>query len=62
VGWRLPKKVRVWTREDIRLLRELAERGVSVAGISARLKRSANAVRQRASIHGISIPAGDLRG
>jgi hypothetical protein len=52
---RLSKYVRIWTIEDIRLLRELAEMGCAVATIATRLRRTAKSIRRRAQMHGISL-------
>ena len=54
---RLTKYVRVWTLEDIRLLRQLAEQRCAVATIATRLRRTAKSVRHRAQKHGISLRA-----
>jgi hypothetical protein len=45
---RLAKYVRVWTRDDVQLLRQLAAQRCQVSTIASRLRR-------RAQIHGISL-------
>jgi hypothetical protein len=68
----LPRYVRVWTSEDlqllrrvagfktieaVRLLKELAEQGCALAVIARRLRRTVKAIRNRAQMHGISLRA-----
>lgn len=44
-----------WTSEAIQKLRALANAGASVKEIAAELGRSEPAIRNRASLHGISL-------
>lgn len=56
----LPKHIRAWTLEELRLLRELASRGTAAAEIARQLRRTVGAVYRRASLHGIRIAAAGL--
>lgn len=51
-----------WSTADIRRLRELAARGLSVPAIAAQLSRSASAIRNKAGQHGISLRQSSARG
>jgi hypothetical protein len=44
-----------WSAEELRLLRHLAEDGVPLQIIAARLRRSSSSVRNKATMQGISI-------
>lgn len=46
-----------WTLADIRLLRELAQQGLTLGSIARRLRRSESAVRNKATMHGVSVQA-----
>lgn len=46
---------KVWTSESLRQLRELAQAGVPVETIAARLRRTPSAVRNKAGMHFISL-------
>lgn len=44
-----------WSTEDIRLLRQLAFDGASLETIAVRLRRTRSAIRNKATMHGISL-------
>lgn len=44
-----------WSTEDIRLLRQLAVDGASLETIEVRLRRTRSAIRNKATMHGISL-------
>lgn len=44
-----------WSTEDIRLLRQLATAGASLDTISVTLRRTRSAIRNKATMHGISL-------
>lgn len=44
-----------WSSEDIRLLRQLAVDGEPLETIAARLRRTRSAIRNKATMHGISL-------
>lgn len=44
-----------WSMDDVRLLRELAERNVPLEAIASTLRRSTSAIKNKASLHGISL-------
>jgi hypothetical protein len=46
-----------WSSEEIRRLRELAGDGLGVDAISAILRKTPSAIRNKASMHGISLRA-----
>lgn len=48
-------RVRAWSRDEIRELRELADAGVPTHIIAVRLRRTVSAVKNKAGIHGISV-------
>jgi hypothetical protein len=52
---RYPAARRTWSADDVRQLRELAEQGVSIRIIAARLRKTESAIRNKAGMHGISI-------
>jgi hypothetical protein len=54
-----PSARRTWSAEEVRQLRELAEQGVSVRIIAARLRKTESAIRNKAGMHGISISQRD---
>lgn len=45
----------IWAVEEIRTLRSLAEQGLSPQSIALALGRSEFAIRNKATIHGISL-------
>jgi hypothetical protein len=59
---RYPSARKTWSAEDVRQLRELAEQGVSVRIIAARLRKTESAIRNKAGMHGISISYRDAHG
>jgi len=44
-----------WTMDDIKRLRELAVSGLSLETIAVKLRRTPSAVRNKATMHGISL-------
>ncbi|HEY0942220.1 MAG TPA: hypothetical protein VGE08_19165 [Steroidobacter sp.] len=44
-----------WSTEDIRLLRQLAIDGAPLETIAVRLRRTRSAIRNKATMHGISL-------
>ena len=44
-----------WSTEDIRLLRQLAVAGASLETIAITLRRTRSAIRNKATMHGISL-------
>lgn len=44
-----------WTTDDIRLLRQLAVAGASLETIAVTLRRTRSAIRNKATMHGISL-------
>jgi hypothetical protein len=44
-----------WSTEDIRLLRQLAVDGASLETIAGTLRRTRSAIRNKATMHGISL-------
>lgn len=44
-----------WSLQEIRQLRELAEAGVPLQAIAAKLGRSLSAIRNKAGFHAISL-------
>lgn len=44
-----------WTTEDIRLLRRLAIEGAPLETIAVTLRRTHSAIRNKATMHGISL-------
>ncbi|MFO7305414.1 MAG: hypothetical protein C0P74_007850 [Gammaproteobacteria bacterium] len=49
------RAARLWSREEIRQLRELANAGVPAQVIAARLRRTVSAIKNKAGLHGISV-------
>jgi hypothetical protein len=45
----------MWSSLELRQLRELADAGIGVELIAARLKRTVSAVRNKAGMHGVSL-------
>ena len=50
-----PKSPALWTSEELRIMRQLADAGTPIARIAARLRRSPSAIRNKAGLHGISL-------
>lgn len=46
---------RSWSTDDVRTLRELAQRGLPIAAVAKLLDRSESAVRNKATMHGIPM-------
>jgi hypothetical protein len=44
-----------WSTEDVRLLRQLAVAGASLETIAVTLRRTRSAIRNKATMHGISL-------
>ncbi len=55
---RIPGQMRRWTAEEVQQLRELAAAGAAVGVIAWKLKRSAEAIRDRARREGIVLADG----
>jgi len=55
MGFRRATYRNVWAMADVRRLRELAEQGMSPSQVAKVLRRSESAVRNKASLHGISF-------
>jgi hypothetical protein len=53
--------LKVWSSEELRLLRALADEGMPLDAIAARLRRSISAVRNKAGMHGISLAMASRR-
>jgi hypothetical protein len=51
----LPSATPSWSREDLQALRTLAQSGLTLEAIAKQLRRSASAVRNKATMHGISL-------
>jgi hypothetical protein len=51
----LPSAATSWSKDELQLLRSLAQTGAPVDAIAKALKRTASAVRNKASMHGISL-------
>lgn len=45
----------LWSSEDVRRLREMASDGMTLSAIAAALRRSESAIRNKATMHGISL-------
>lgn len=54
----LPRASASWSAQDIQCLRHLAEQGLTVEMLAARLRRTPSAIRNKAAMHGISVRAG----
>lgn len=54
----LPRASTSWSPQDIQCLRHLAEQGLSVEILAARLRRTPSAIRNKAAMHGISLRMG----
>ena len=59
----LPSAATSWSKDELQLLRTLAQTGTSIDVIAKTLKRSASAIRNKAGMHGISLagPRADVR-
>jgi hypothetical protein len=53
-----PRKLRAWTKEDVRTLKTLAREKAKTSVIARKLKRSVGATYQYASNHGVKLGAG----
>ena len=53
----LPSVSASWSCEQVRRLRELAAQCVSIETMSALLRRTPSAIRNKAAMHGISLRA-----
>jgi hypothetical protein len=50
-----PCAARTWSSVELKQLRELADAGIGIEIIAARLKRSISAVRNKAGMQGFSL-------
>jgi hypothetical protein len=50
-------KLRVWTKEDVRMLKTLAREGTKTTSIARKLKRTVGATYQKAMKLGVSLGA-----
>jgi hypothetical protein len=57
----LPCAAASWSKDELHRLRLLAQAGASADTIARALNRSASAIRNKASMHGISLSAGDQK-
>jgi hypothetical protein len=53
-----PRTLRVWTKEDVRMLKALAREKTKTSAIARKLKRSVVATRHKASILGVTLGGG----
>jgi hypothetical protein len=53
----LPTPKLSWSSDDVRILRELAGKGLRVALIAKRMRRSESAIRNKAAMHGVALRA-----
>ena len=51
----LPAARSSWSSEEIRRMRELAAQNVSIETMAALLRRTPSAIRNKATMHGISL-------
>jgi hypothetical protein len=51
----MARKLRPWTKEDVRSLKRLAREKVKTSVIARKLKRSYPATRQKASVLGVAL-------
>jgi hypothetical protein len=49
------KKSRPWTKEDVRLLKTLVREKTKISAVARKLKRTAGATRQKASVLGVKL-------
>jgi hypothetical protein len=49
------RPIKAWSTEEIQQLRQLAIAGESPEAIAMKLRRSASAIRNKATMHGISL-------
>jgi hypothetical protein len=56
-----PRKLRAWTKEDVRMLKALAREKVKTTVVARKLKRSYAATRLKASALGVSLGGGPGR-
>ena len=54
-----PCAARTWSSVELKQLRELADAGIGIEIIAARLKRSISAVRNKAGMQGFSLKSID---
>lgn len=50
-----PQPKRTWSRDDVRVLRELAQQGLPLTSIAKALGKSESAVRNKATLHGVTV-------
>jgi hypothetical protein len=50
-------KLRVWTKDDVRMLKSLAREGTKTTAIARKLKRTVRATYQKASSLGVALGA-----
>jgi hypothetical protein len=53
-----PRKVRPWTKEDVRMLKALAREKTKTSVIARKLKRTQRATYQKAMALGVTLPGG----
>jgi hypothetical protein len=53
-----PRKLRAWTKEDVRILKALAREKVKTTVIARKLKRSVVATQHKASALGVTLGGG----
>jgi hypothetical protein len=53
-----PRKMRPWTKEDVRMLKALAREKTKTAAIARKLKRTERATYQKAVALGVTLPGG----
>jgi hypothetical protein len=53
-----PRKVRLWSKEDVRMLKALAREQTKTTAIARKLKRSVDATYQQASKLGVVLGGG----
>ena len=56
------RKIRPWTKDDVRTLKTLARDGTQTTAIARKLKRTLGATRQRAFQEGVSLGGGRKKG
>lgn len=52
---RVPASSNAWSTEDVQRLRHLADSGLTLEIIATKLRRTRSAVRNKATMHGISL-------
>jgi hypothetical protein len=53
-----PRKLRAWTKEDVRMLKTLAREKTQTSVIARKLKRSVVATQHKASALGVTVGGG----